>query len=317
MINEFNSTLSVCPICNALDFKEYKLGLLQCESCKFVLSPTIWQSQANEQFEDEWFGEDYQAEASFWVRQFELWNNRKTLKRILFAKTAGNKLLEIGVGSGSFLNTARKHGYEVMGVDLSASICRRVDKAYSIKMYQGSLLALEGNQLFDVIVINHVLEHVPQPIEFMDRLFRLLTPGGVVHIAVPNIDCWEAMLSGWTSFEPYHLSYFSPETLKKVVLASGFKIKFNNTHESFSGWFLAVLRTALGVNLLGGAVSRSSNSSVGRASGGRPVIIEHGYRISMVFAGLMLWPLRWIQSKIGRGDEIIYIVNKPLNINII
>ena len=64
---------------------------------------------------DEWFGETYQANSSFWVVLFEKRNNRKTLSRLAQAKPLGLRLLEIGVGSGSFLNAARSEGYDVMG----------------------------------------------------------------------------------------------------------------------------------------------------------------------------------------------------------
>lgn len=284
---------------------------MQCQSCCVVLSPAIWQLQANEQLEEEWFGEDYQPDKSFWVALFETWNNRKTLARLAQAKPPGRRLLEIGVGSGSFLSAAREQGYEVGGCDLSAPICNRVRNKYGIEMHGGPLTTLARGSRFDVIVMNHVLEHVQQPVEFLRDVSRLLSPGGVLHIAVPNVACWEARLSGWTSFEPYHLTYFAPETLEPTVTRSGLSIKHIMTHDSFSGWFLAVLRTALGVNRASGAVTRPSTSTAGRAAGRRSALVENAYRIAMVFAGGALWPIRFFQARNGRGDEIICIARKP------
>lgn len=301
----------MCPICACVGFRPYKLGLVQCDACGVVLSPAIWRPQANEQLEEEWFGEDYQPETSFWVGVFETWNNRKTLSRLAQASPPGRRLLEIGVGSGSFLNAARERSYEVMGCDLSVPICSRVHRAYGIAMHSGPLTALTGENRFDVIVMNHVLEHVHQPIEFLQDVRRLLSPGGVVHIAVPNITCWEARLSGWTSFEPYHLIYFTPQTLRRTVSASGLAIDRITTHDSFSGWFLAVLRSALGVNRASGAVTRPVNAMTRRAQGRRSGVVEHAYRIAMVCAGGCLWPLRWLQAKLSRGDEAICIARKP------
>lgn len=108
-----------------------------------------------------------------------------------------------------------------MGCDLSAPICQRVSQTYGIAMHDGSLTSLVGENRFDVIVMNHVLEHVNQPIEFLREVHRLLAPGGVAHIAVPNVACWEAGLAGWTSYEPYHLVYFDPRTLERTVSAGG------------------------------------------------------------------------------------------------
>lgn len=302
----------VCPLCGERGFHGLRLELLECGQCGLVVSPMIWQPQANEKMEDEWFGEDYQAKSSLWVNIFEAWNNRKTLTRLAQAKPPGRRLLEIGVGSGSFLNSARGHGYEVMGCDLSAPICKHVRQTYGILMHGESLGTLAGENRFDVVVMNHVLEHVDQPIAFLNEVRRLLAPGGVVHIAVPNIACWEAALAGWTSYEPYHLTYFDPQTLDRTVTASDLTVERITTHDSFSGWFLAVLRTALGVNRQEGAVTRPASATAGRATGRRPGWVEHAYRIGMVCAGGGTWPLRWLQAKLGYGDEVICIARKPL-----
>ncbi len=303
--------MRVCPICGSSGFQPYKLGLAQCESCGLVLSPAVWQPQANEQLEEEWFGADYQPKTSFWVALFESWNNRRTLSRLAQANLPGRRLLDIGVGSGSFLDAARAAGYEVMGCDLSAPICAHVRRTYGIPMHGGPLATLAGENRFDAIVMNHVLEHVHQPIDFLQNARRLLAPGGVAHIAVPNIACWEAALSGWTSFEPYHLTYFAPPTLARAISASGFALDRLTTHDSFSGWFLAGLRTVLGVNRVGGAVTRPAAAMAWHAAGRRSEAVEHAYRIAMVCAGGVSWPARWLQAKLGRGDEVIGIAHKP------
>ncbi len=288
---------------------------MRCNACGVVLSPSIWQPQANEQLEEEWFGEDYQPETSFWVALFETWNNRKTLARLEQGNPPGRRLLEVGVGSGSFLNAARKQGFEVMGCDLSLPICTRVSRRFGIGMHSEPLSKLTGKSRFDVIVMNHVLEHVHQPIAFMEDVRRLLAPGGVVHVAVPNIACWEAALSGWTSYEPYHLTYFDPQTLSRTILAGGLAIERMTTHDSFSGWFLAILRTALGVNRASGSVTRQATFTAGRAASRRAGVVEHAYRFAMVCAGGGLWPLRWLQSRLGRGDEVICIARKPQSVS--
>lgn len=299
-----------CPVCDGNKFETWRLGLLQCNSCRLVISPAIWQTESNEKLEEEWFGEDYQPETSFWVKLFESTNNRQTLARLVRARPPGRRLLEIGIGSGSFLNAAREQGFDVMGCDLSDSICRRARKKFGVAVHNGPLTTLAKESRFDVIVMNHLLEHVQQPVNFLGDVRRLLKPGGVVHIAVPNIDCWEASLAGWTSFEPYHLTYFSPATLKQTVSRGGLSIAAISTRDSFSGWFLAFLRTGLGVNRSNGAVTRTAKTVAGTVVGRRSGFVEHGYRIATVITGFLLWPVRFVQSKLGRGDEVICIARK-------
>jgi len=306
-----NNNVTTCPLCLGAGFQPHKLGLVSCKSCYVVLSPVIWQPKANEEMEKEWFGQNFQANRSWWEQRFERWNNDRTLARIARVTPPGGRLLEIGVGSGSFLNAARKTGYDVMGCDLSMPICQRIRRTYDIPMHAEPLTTLAGENRFDVIVLNHVLEHVNRPVEFLRDVHRLLAFGGIAHIAVPNIGCWEAALWGWTCYEPYHLSYFTPQTLRRAVDSSGLAIEHITTHESFSGWFLAVLRSALGVNRATGAVIRPAIASARYAKGSRSKLLEHAYRLAMVCSGAALWPMRMIQEQLGRGDEAICIARKP------
>jgi len=299
-----------CPLCEGVFFKEYRLGLLRCESCGLVLSPLVWQSQIEEHMAREWFGDGYVSKkTSVWVEWFEAWNNRRTLSRLTRYIRHG-KLLEIGIDSGSFLRYAKKKGFDVMGCDLSVDICRDAEQKLGITMHCGSVQTLPYKATFDVIVMNHVLEHVQRPIEFLRHAFRLLKPGGILHIAVPNINCWLAHLTGWTSYEPYHLTYFNRNTLLKAVSLAGFSTELVYTRDSFSGWFLAVLRSALGINRESCIQTRPAAKTT-RQQIRNFKLVEHAYRINMLLAGGILWPVRLIQGRLGYGDELICIVRKP------
>lgn len=166
---------NACPVCDGNEFENWRLGLLQCSSCRLVISPAIWQMESNEQLEEEWFGEDYQPETSFWVKLFESTNNRKTLARLVRAKPPGLRLLEIGIGSGSFLNAARAQGFDVIGCDLSGSICKRAHKKFGVAVHNGPLTTLAKGSRFDVIVMNHLLEHVQQPSTSLKTSFNCLS----------------------------------------------------------------------------------------------------------------------------------------------
>lgn len=301
--------LAPCPLCAGSLYSPYKFGLVQCKSCELVLSHKIWEPHANEQMESEWFGENYLTRPSVWVNAFEKWNNRKTLARVREAKPPGNRLLEIGVGSGSFLASARNEGYLVEGCDLSEPICRMVTQHYGVSMHNEAVASLAGESLFDIIVMNHVLEHVDKPAEFVGDVRRLLKPAGVVYVAVPNIACWEALLSGWNSYEPYHLAYFSPRTLRQVVNSGGLAVEDVTTHDSFSGWFLAVLRTALRVSRTKGE-PQSPSGALDPKVRHRALLTEQLYRIAMVSAGGVSWPLRGVQGLLGYGDEVVCLARR-------
>ena len=291
----------LCPSCGRAAFDPFRMNLLRCNACGLVVDRAIWQQSANATLEDEWFGEDYDPQCSPWVRLFERWNNKRTCKRITSLDLPGKRLFEIGVGSGSFLQYMRDRGFEAMGCDLSKAICQMVRDKYGIAMHYGYVSELPDAPCFDIVVMNHVLEHVVDPVDLLRDIKRRIQPGGVVHLAVPNVSCWGARLPGWTSYEPYHLLYFTPETLRLTVEQAGFTIEQEVTHESFSGWFLAVLRTLLGTYRLQAAERNASRE----ARAGSPA--EHVYRAAMVVSGLLTLPLRGVQGLLGKGDEVVLI----------
>lgn len=301
-----------CPICKGYEFQSAQLDLLKCVNCELVVSKAIWNSGSNETLEDEWFGDSYNASHSFWTDWFEAFNNKRTIKRLRRNNIKSGKLLEIGVGSGSFLNSAREAGFEVKGCDLSKALCRNVENKYNIDMHCGYLGDISDSEQFDVVVMNHVLEHVNQPVEFLNAVKRLMKVDGVLHIAVPNLDCYEAMLPGWTSYEPYHLSYFKPKVLSKAINNAGLAVKLEESHDSFSGWFLALLRTLMGVNK-NNEIKSNAYSSKSDQNSGRSIFLMHTYRIAMIGSGLLTWPFRYIQVLLNRGDEIICIATKLKN----
>ena len=127
--------LRACPLCTAEDFEPFRFGLLQCRGCGLVVDPAIFQSGAAEALNEEAFGEAYDTGRSFWVRSFEAVKNRRYLANLRRVGVTGGKLLEVGVGTGSFLTAARKAGFEVEGCDLSEPLCQRVQQATGITVH--------------------------------------------------------------------------------------------------------------------------------------------------------------------------------------
>jgi hypothetical protein len=158
---------------------------------------------------------------------------------------------------------------------------------------------LPSDTKYDVVVMNHVLEHVGAPIALLAGVRSRMNENGLVHIATPNVASWEAGLSGWASYEPYHFVYFSPETIRETVEKSGFAVLGVSTHEPFSAWFLTALRTFLGTRM------RRAKCRYAARRWRSGSWAEFVYRICMVFAGAVSFPLRRIQACLGYGDELV------------
>ena len=303
------STLAMsgsCPLCSGGVLSTWDFGLVRCAGCGLVLATEVWRPAANELLNAEFFDDEHEPASSFWIRLFERVNNRRTLRRLLDAgKTAHGTLLEVGVGTGSLLTAALSHGYRPYGCDISAAVCSRIIRTTGISMYCGQLQSFPGNDLFDVIVMNHVLEHVADPVALLNAARRRLKSGGLLHLAVPNVGSWEARYACWNCYEPYHQLYFTPDTLEVAAQKAGFDILSVATHESFSSWFLALVRTLRGQRLSHRAwlaVHQRKRTSPG---------IEALYRITMIVARVLTLPLRRLQEALGRGSEVILLCRQP------
>ena len=135
------------------------------------------------------------------------------------------KLLDIGAGTGDFLNQAKQSGWNCIGIEPN-------DKARNIAVLKGvsfttTLEALEANS-FDVITMWHVLEHVPDLENQIKILKRLLKPSGTIIIAVPNYKSFDAKhyKSFWAAYDvPRHLWHFSKLSIQKLFKKEGLKLK--------------------------------------------------------------------------------------------
>ena len=294
-----------CPLCGVEQNSPWpQWDLLRCDECTLVFDRRVWRKAADLDSEREWFGERYVSPPSAWVGIFEDLNNQRTYRRIAPFLRNGARLLEVGVGTGSFLEYAKRRGVNVAGCDLSAAVCEDVAGRIHIPMFNCSVHELPNDAKYDVVVMNHVLEHVGAPAALLEDVRCRTKEDGLVHIATPNVACWEAGLLGWTSYEPYHMIYFSRDTIRKAVEKSGFAVLKVFTHEPFSAWFLTALRTLLGTRRLG-AERRYAARRLRSTSW-----VEHAYRICMVLAGVLSFPLRRLQASLGYGDELVVLCRR-------
>lgn len=138
----------------------------------------------------------------------------------------GAKLLDVGFGSGAFLLFAQKGGWEVYGADPDPVAVANARQA-GLNARQGGIEAYSDfTAHFDVITMNHVIEHVHDPVAVIEQAYRLLKPGGSLHIDTPNIDAYghRAFKAHWRGLEvPRHLVLFNWASLKRVNQEAGFK----------------------------------------------------------------------------------------------
>lgn len=236
--------LKSCNLCggNQLIAIDEKNGLYKCLSCGFVFDnprPTISEIinyYSRQDKYDTWLSEE-QARGLLWQKRLAIVRKYKK----------NGKLLDVGAGVGQFLSLAKQY-FEVMGTEVSKSACKISQEKYGVVLIEGEIDQVAFDELFDIVTMFHVLEHVPNPLLTLKRCRELLKPGGILLIAVPNdlfslhsfikrlcallkigrfknygnLGLPRLVLDG--SLSEIHLSHFAPYVLSKVLEKNGFDV---------------------------------------------------------------------------------------------
>lgn len=145
--------------------------------------------------------------------------------------SSDKRLLDFGCGGGYFLAHAAKAGWTATGFDIGEAAIETCHRNQLVATSQFTDLASSS---FDVVVLNHVFEHIEEPVELLRSLRTLLNQQGKLFIEVPNVHSARARLSypllsrkcrfdeRYRAF-PIHLWYFSPPTITRLLQNSGFE----------------------------------------------------------------------------------------------
>ena len=151
----------------------------------------------------------------------------RRLKPIIAGAPDRGSLLDVGCGNGDFMAAMRRRGLQVLGVDASPLATAQVGRR-GMRAVTGDFLEVdlpEGS--FDVVVMNHLLEHVRDPRGCLAKAYALLRPEGAFLVGVPNFASWERTIFGpaWSDLElPRHLYHFTAEGLSRLLVAAGFRV---------------------------------------------------------------------------------------------
>ncbi|RXP64419.1 class I SAM-dependent methyltransferase [Lutibacter sp. HS1-25] len=130
-------------------------------------------------------------------------------------KTSEKNILDIGCGTGDFLQTCKNNSWNVVGVEPNKNARNLAETKLSTKIYED--LDQLSNQQFDCISMWHVLEHVPDLDLYISKLKSLLKQNGVLIVAVPNYKSYDAQYykQFWAAYDvPRHLWHFSKKSIE-------------------------------------------------------------------------------------------------------
>jgi len=141
-------------------------------------------------------------------------------------RAPGNRLLDLGFGRGHIMRLARAYGFEVYGMDSSSRLVHQLEPEFGKRLSHGTLgtHAIPWDR-FDVVIMSHVLEHLAEPGRVLQGVLAKLSPGGVLYVAVPDIESLQFRIFGkyWDAINPMvHMQYFNEESLSRLLRDNGF-----------------------------------------------------------------------------------------------
>lgn len=174
----------------------------------------------------------------------------KTLIKIMFSPikfiirgtkiVKDNKLLDIGCGSGQFLYEMRQFEMNTYGIE-PGDFDKEGNKKYDLNIKKSNLLKTKyPKEYFDLITMNHVLEHLDNPNQTLMEIKRIIKKDGLFIFAVPNINslAHKIFKKNWYQLDiPRHLWNYSDKNIKIILEKNGFniqRIRYNSRPSQFS-----------------------------------------------------------------------------------
>lgn len=151
-------------------------------------------------------------------------------RRLVSAETGLDKgeILDIGCGTGAFLSGMKAAGWSATGLEPDEAARKKARELYQLDPLPSNELFRLPAAKYDAITMWHVLEHVHQLDDYLNRIEQLLKDRGVLFIAVPNLQSFDAAhyKECWAAYDvPRHLYHFSANGMEQLLQRHGLKLR--------------------------------------------------------------------------------------------
>ncbi|MCE9604841.1 MAG: class I SAM-dependent methyltransferase [Planctomycetia bacterium] len=235
-----------------------RFRIAHCDHCGLTFTvPQLSIEEVGPYYPKEYYG-DQNARFHPVMEALSRWLRRRRARALECWTNARGRVLDIGCGRGLTLATLRERGWEVEGVELSSTAAQHARDHLKLNVTLGGFDPTRyADSQFDAVIIWHVLEHVPDPLPALEGIARILKPGGVLALAVPNSAGWQAKLTKYDWFHldlPRHYWHFSAPWLHEKLPQLGLDVKhagYGSLEQNPYGWIQSLLnRCGLRHNLL-------------------------------------------------------------------
>jgi SAM-dependent methyltransferase len=248
-----------CPLCNSSEtgilltctdqlVSREKFPVYRCSSCKFVFTNDYPdEDKSGNYYESDEYFSHTDSEKTLFEKVYRY--VRKIMLRRKYNLVSGTthlskgSVLDIGCGTGHFLNEMKNKGWKTGGIEINHKAREYASSRFGLHVVPPEEIASFQDQSFSCITLWHVLEHLYNPDEWFVEIRRLLAGDGKVIIALPNCSSYDAYYyrEYWAAWDvPRHLWHFDPDTLPVLAKRSGFKVTGISTLP-FDVFYISVL----------------------------------------------------------------------------
>jgi 2-polyprenyl-3-methyl-5-hydroxy-6-metoxy-1,4-benzoquinol methylase len=222
-----------CPVCNAVEFNKFidcvdytvskdTFTIVECKACKFHFTNPI---PVVEEIGEYYKSESYVSHSSTnkglinkiyqKVRKFTL----KQKVKLVSKHSVGKNHLDIGAGTGHFINATTLSGFNSIGLEPDVDARKLATDTHDVNIQPLDNLYTIEEESIDVVTMWHVLEHVYDLQKDLAQIEKVLKDDGVMVVAVPNMNSYDAKhyKQFWAAYDlPIHLYHFTPNDIQRL-----------------------------------------------------------------------------------------------------
>lgn len=233
MENEIQDKKIICVACgfdlSQAFFSKNGFNIRKCKKClTWFIFPTPTPAQINDVY-----GIDYFSGASKGFGYVDYDFDKEAMKSVFnshlndFEKfVKGRRLFDVGAATGYFMTVAKNRGWDVSGIEISEEASKR-GREKGLNIVTGTLSDTKIDQVFDVVTMWDVVEHMTNPDKDIDVVNKILKTKGLLAINTPDSGSLFAkiMKQRWhLVVPPEHIWYFNRKSLCLLLERKGFKI---------------------------------------------------------------------------------------------
>jgi 2-polyprenyl-3-methyl-5-hydroxy-6-metoxy-1,4-benzoquinol methylase len=247
-----NLSASRCKACGATRLEKFRevnetFSLVECRNCRLVTTyPVLSAAEIARYYPASYYGRANRRFNRLLERLIPFFRARR--RRAIERFVRNGRMLDVGCGRGLLPALMRSRGWEVHGVEFSETAAQHAREVLHVPVFVGDFRKSPyPPEYFDVVVFWHVLEHLGDPLAALRKSWEILKPGGLLVVAVPNLESLQARVTHrhWFHLDvPRHYSHFRLGVLRRILADSGFSIEavshFSLEYNPY-GWIQGIL----------------------------------------------------------------------------